>query len=125
MNNLVGFFEIFVDDIQRARKFYESVFDVNLEKIDDPTDSTVDMYMFPTDYSQYGASGAIVRRDGNLTRGNNTVVYFSCEDCAVEEERVKSAGGKVVQSKFSVGQYGFCAIAVDTEGNTIGLHSEK
>ena len=125
MSNPVGFFEIFVEDIQRAKQFYESVFGLSLEKIDDPTDSTVDMCMFPSDFAQHGASGAIVRRDGSPAGGNSTVVYFSCEDCAVEEARVESAGGKVVQSKFSIGQYGFCVIVIDPEGNTIGLHSQR
>ncbi len=125
MKNPVGFFEIFVNDIERARKFYESVFEVNLEKMDDPTDSTVDMWSFSCDFSQYGASGALVRRDGCPAGGNSVIVYFSCEDCAIEASRVENAGGQIAQSKFSIGEYGFCVIAVDTEGNTIGLHSEK
>lgn len=93
--------------------------------MDDPTDPTVDMWSFPTDFSQYGASGAIVRKDNYPAGGNSTTVYFSCEDCAVEESKIASAGGKVVQSKFSIGEYGFCVIVVDTEGNIIGLHSQK
>ena len=125
MSNPVGFFEIFVDDIERAKKFYESIFGVSLEKMDDPTDSTVDMFAFPADYSQYGASGALVRRDGSQAGGNSTVVYFSCDDCAVEEAKIENAGGKVAQSKFSIGEYGFCVIIIDTEGNKIGLHSQK
>ncbi len=125
MKNPVGFFEIFVDDIERAKKFYESIFGVNLEKMDDPTDPTVDMWSFPSDFSQYGASGALVRRDGSSAGGNSTIVYFSCEDCAVEESRIEGSGGKVAQSKFSIGEYGFCVIVIDTEGNTIGLYSQK
>lgn len=124
MKNPVGFFEIFVNDIERAKKFYQSIFEVSLEKMDDPTDPTVDMWSFPSDFSQYGASGALVRRDDYPAGGNSTIVYFSCENCAVEESRVESAGGKIAQSKFSIGEYGFCAIVVDTEGNTIGLHSQ-
>lgn len=125
MKNPVGFFEIFVDDIHRAKKFYQSIFGVNLERMDDPTDATVDMLSFPSDFNQYGASGALVRRDGSKAGGNSTVIYFSCDDCAIEEAKIDGAGGKVVQSKFSIGEYGFCAIAIDTEGNTIGLHSQK
>ncbi len=125
MKNPIGFFEIFVDDIERAKKFYESVFGVSLKKMDDPTDSTVDMWSFPADFSQYGAGGALVRRDNSPTGGNSIIVYFSSEDCAVEESKIASAGGKVMQSKFSIGEYGFCVIVVDTEGNTIGLHSQK
>ena len=47
------------------------------------------------------------------------------EDCSVEESRVKAAGGKVVKSKVSLGDYGAMVLACDTEGNTIGIHSMK
>lgn len=54
-----------------------------------------------------------------------TLVYFACEDCSVEESRVEAAGGRVLQPKMSIGEYGFCSIVMDTEGNSIGLHSMK
>ena len=57
--------------------------------------------------------------------GNSTLVYFSCEDCAVEESRVASSGGRVLRPKMSIGKYGFITLAADTEGNMIGLHSLK
>ena len=50
-------------------------------------------------------------------------IYFSCEDCEVEESRIESAGGTVVRPKFSIGDYGFITLAKDTEGNMFGLHS--
>jgi hypothetical protein len=50
-------------------------------------------------------------------------VYFACTDCAVEQGRVEAAGGKVFKPKFAIGPYGHCALLIDTEGNTIGLHS--
>jgi predicted enzyme related to lactoylglutathione lyase len=62
---------------------------------------------------------------GYPSGGNSTLVYFVCEDCAVEEGRVKPAGGRVEKSKFSIGPYGFVALAHDTEGNMFGLHSMK
>jgi len=46
-----------------------------------------------------------------------------CADCANEAARVTAAGGKLVRDKFSIGQYGFIALVMDTEGNMIGLHS--
>ena len=61
--------------------------------------------------------------DGVPSGGNSTLVYFGCEDCAVEAARVASAGGTVHRDKFSIGQYGFIALVIDTEGNMIGLHS--
>jgi hypothetical protein len=55
--------------------------------------------------------------------GGSTLVYFSCEDCAVEAARVLEHGGSVHREKRPIGQYGFITLAVDTEGNMIGLHS--
>lgn len=57
--------------------------------------------------------------------GNSTLVYFGCEDCAVEAEKAAQAGGKIQLPKMSIGQYGFTAQIIDTEGNLIGLHSMK
>ena len=57
--------------------------------------------------------------------GNATIVYFSCEDCAVEASRVESAGGKLQTPKIPIGQYGFMALAIDPTGNIFGLHSLK
>lgn len=56
---------------------------------------------------------------------NNTVVYFETEDNIAEEQRIEAAGGKVVQPKMNIGEFGFISIFIDTEGNTIGLHSRK
>jgi len=57
--------------------------------------------------------------------GGSTLVYFSCEDCSVEAERAAEHGGKIFKEKISIGEHGFIPIVVDTEGNTIGLHSMK
>ena len=56
---------------------------------------------------------------------NSVIVYFMCEDCAVEEAGVEKSGGKVEKKKFSIGEYGFVSLVYDTEGNMIGLHSMK
>lgn len=125
MNNPIGWFEIYVDDMDRAKRFYQSILDVNLEKLDDPTDSNTEMWSFPSDFEKYGSSGALVKMDGFSAGGNSTLVYFSCEDCAVEESRVEAAGGKIEQTKTSIGEHGCCSLAIDTEGNMFGLHSEK
>lgn len=123
--NPIGWFEIYVDQMDRAKQFYESVLGVKLERLNDPTDSGVQMWSFPSNMESYGAAGALVKMDGFGAGGNSTLVYFSCEDCAAEESRVAQAGGKVQQSKFSIGEYGFCVLAVDTEGNMFGLHSQR
>lgn len=122
-NNPVAWFEIYVDEMQRAKNFYESVLGISLEKLNDPTDSGVEMWSFASNMEKYGATGALVKMDGFNAGGNSTLVYFSCEDCAIEESRVEDAGGKIQNSKMAIGEYGFISIAIDTEGNMFGLHS--
>ena len=124
-NNPVVWFEIYVDEMARAKKFYESVLDVKLEVLSDPTDSNIEMLTFSSDMEKYGATGALVKMEGFTAGGNSTVVYFSCDDCAVEESRVVAAGGKIQNPKMSVGEYGFISLVIDSEGNMFGLHSSK
>ncbi|BFM09946.1 VOC family protein [Simiduia litorea] len=124
MSNPIGWFEIYVNDLKRAKTFYQKVFGVELVQLSDPTDSNIDMWSFGSDFEQYGASGALVKMAGFPAGGNSTIVYFSCEDCAIEEAKVQPAGGKIHQSKMSIGEYGFCTLAIDTEGNIFGLHSQ-
>jgi predicted enzyme related to lactoylglutathione lyase len=125
MTNAVNWFEIYVDDMDRARRFYETVFQVELESLTDPTEDGLNMMAFPFDPAQMGSSGAIVHMPDMPAGQNSTVVYFNCEDCAVEEARVAAAGGEVKRSKMSIGEYGFVSILNDSEGNLIGLHSLK
>lgn len=121
--NPVGWFEIYIDDIERSKAFYETVFEVTLDKINDEAKNGVEMWAFPSSMEEYGASGALAKMDGVSAGANSTLVYFSCQDCAQEESRVAGAGGKVVHSKFSIGPHGFISMVMDTEGNMIGLHS--
>ena len=119
--NNVGWFEIYVDDMARASKFYESVFNLKLDKL--PID--VEMLAFPMDQDAPGSSGSLVHMPGFPAGNNSVLVYFSCEDCATEESRVEGAGGRIEKTKFSIGPYGFISLVYDTEGNMIGLHSLK
>lgn len=118
--NPVGWFEIYVSDMARARAFYEQVFATQLEKL---TADGLDMYAFAMSQEASGASGALVQFDGMPPGVGGTLVYFSCEDCAVEGARVEAAGGTLVRPKMSIGEYGHIVLARDTEGNLIGLHS--
>jgi predicted enzyme related to lactoylglutathione lyase len=122
--NPVGWFEIYVDDIERAKAFYESVFQVKLERLNTPVPD-LEMYSFPHNMEQYGAGGAIVKLNGFSSGRNSVIVYFTCEDCSVEQGRVEAAGGQIHQGKFPIGEYGHIALVVDTEGNMVGLHSLK
>ena len=126
-HNPVGWFEIYVDDLARAKSFYETVMGVSLESLPSPEDDggpPVEMLAFPMRDDAAGAGGAIVKMDGVSPGGGGTLVYFSCEDCAAEAGRVEAAGGKLHRPKFSIQPYGFMALAEDTEGNMLGLHSK-
>ena len=70
-----------------------------------------------------GAAGALVQMKGVPSGGNSTLVYFNCIDCAIEAGRVVAAGGQIKRAKTPIGEYGFIALATDTEGNMFGLHS--
>jgi uncharacterized protein len=122
--NAIGWFDIYVNDLERAVAFYENVLNQKLEKIDDPTGET-QMMGFPGDMASYGASGALVKSAHASPGMGGTMVYFSVEDCSVEESRVVAAGGKIVRPKFSIGQFGWVTLCQDTEGNLFGFNSMK
>ena len=127
--NPVAWFEIYVDDMGRAKRFYESVFEVVLESLDDPEEESdpdcpsPEMWAFPMFDDAPGAAGALAKMEGVSAGGNSVLVYFSCEDCAVQEKRASEAGGAVMVGKKSIGKWGFISVVQDTEGNMIGLHS--
>lgn len=124
-NNPVGWFEIYVQDMPRAKAFYEAVFQGRLSPLTNPDPSgfvDMEMWAFPMSAEGYGAAGALVKMAG-CPSGGSTLVYFSCEDCAVEAERAVAHGGRIFKPKMSIGANGFIAMVVDTEGNMIGLHS--
>lgn len=125
MKNPVGWFEIYTDDIERATAFYQTVFSVELENLFDPADSQVIMRAFPADMESHGSSGALVKMDDMKAGANSILVYFACDDVSVEAARIEGAGGKLIRGKTSIGEYGFIALANDTEGNMIGLHSTQ
>jgi predicted enzyme related to lactoylglutathione lyase len=120
--NAVGWFEIYVQDMDRARNFYEKTLEVKLEKQEMPEG---EMWMFPMLHDKPGAPGALVKMEGKDSGVGGVIIYFSCADCALEARRAAENGGSIVREKFSIGDYGFIAFVNDTEGNMIGLHSIK
>jgi hypothetical protein len=120
MRNPIDWFEIYVQDMARARAFYQTVLGVELHRLETPD---IEMWAFPMDGERYGACGALVRMPGFPSGGNSILVYFHSDDCAVEEARVVAAGGRIQRGKMSIGQYGHISLVIDTEGNMIGLHS--
>lgn len=129
MNNPVCWFEVYVDDLPRATLFYESVLGVELTMLatdDIESDQpSLQMAMFSGDSAGSGCSGALVCAPGMKAGNNSTLVYFSCDDCAVEGARVKPAGGSLIREKMAIGDYGFVVLAKDSEGNMIGFHSNS
>ncbi|MCC5948794.1 MAG: VOC family protein [Nitriliruptoraceae bacterium] len=119
----VGWFDIYVEDMDRAQKFYETVLDTTLSPMGDPTDPTAQMRAFGDDFTSHGAGGALVKLAHAQPGPGGSMVYFSCDDCAVEEARVADAGGSIVRPKFPIGEHGFVSLVTDSEGNMIGLHS--
>ncbi len=121
-SNPACWFEIYVQDLPRARRFYEGVLGLTLERLPSPD---IEMWTFPMSAEQPGSGGALLKMEGVPSGGNSTLIYFACDDCAVEEGRVAAFGGKVQRPKMSIGEYGFITLAVDPDGNMFGLHSQK
>ncbi len=123
MRNPIGWVEIAATDLERAKTFYEKVFGLNFQFIEMPGQK---MYAFGAcEPDAAGSAGALVQADDNTPSVDGTMVYFSCEDLLVELDRVKEGGGKVAVPKTDIGEFGFFAQFIDTEGNRVGLHQPK
>ena len=122
--NPISWFDLYVEDMDRAMTFYETIFQQKLELIVDPTGET-DMRQFPANMGAYGAAGALVKSPHGHPGPGGTMIYFSTNECSVEEKRVPMAGGKVMRPKFSIGKFGWVSLCMDTEGNMFGLNSMR
>lgn len=118
--------EIYVEDMSRAQNFYETVLQIKMISMQAPGGfGDLEMLSFPWAQGESNISGALCKTSEMKPGPGGTLVYFTCEDCAIETARVETAGGKVLQDKFPIGEHGFCSVVMDTEGNTIGFHSDK
>ena len=123
-HNPVNWFELYVQDMTRAKAFYETVLDIELAPLPLPdAEEGLEMMGFPMDPEAPGSSGSLIHVPGVPSSGTGTMVYFSCQDCAVEEARVTGAGGSVERPKMAIGDYGFVSVIKDPDGNLVGLHS--
>lgn len=122
--NVVSWFEISVTDMDRAKKFYETVTGKKLNKMPVPEEMAMTMYAFDWTDDGAGAAGALVKSEQGKPGGSGTLVSFDSEDCS-ELGRVEAAGGKVVMEKIPVEGFGFFGLCTDTEGNTIGFFSNN
>ncbi len=126
MKNPFTWVEIYVSDMARAQKFYESVLQISMTPMQAPGEfGDLEMVSFPWQENGDNISGALCKMSDMQPGSGGTLVYFACDDCSVELSRVANAGGTLLQEKFAIGEHGFCGIAMDTEGNMIGFHSMK
>jgi predicted enzyme related to lactoylglutathione lyase len=124
MNNAISWFEIGTNDLDRATKFYETIFTVKLNPLDLPN---IKMRMFPLDDMMTGVGGAVVNSGGfhKPSATDGPLIYLNGNpDVQIILDRVETAGGKIMVPKTEISpEYGFMAVIIDTEGNRIGLHS--
>lgn len=126
MKNPFTWVEIYVSDMARAQKFYETVLQTTMVPMQAPGEfGDLEMVSFPWVENGDNISGALCKMSDMKPGSGGTLVYFACDDCSIELSRVADAGGTVLQEKFPIGEHGFCGIAMDTEGNMIGFHSMK
>ncbi len=121
MNNPIQWLEIATTDLERAKEFYTKVFDLELQLIEMPNEK---LYMFGAP-DAVGSAGCLVKTEHAKPNTDGTIVYFACEDVSIEAKRVEEAGGRVIIPKTDIGEFGFFAQFIDSEGNRIGLHSKN
>ena len=127
--NPVNWFEIPVEDMDRAVRFYESVFGYHLKKVPPfPSDPNTEMAWFPFLMDGEGAAGSLVRGPYYRPSAKGTLVYFRSPsgDLSNELSKVEVNGGKVIQNKRLISeQIGYMGIFMDPEGNKVALHSRN
>jgi len=123
--NPVGWFEIPVSDMDRAIRFYDHVFDYNLEVT--PMGPLM-MALFPWDEKLPGAPGSLVFHEEfyKPSASQGVLIYFSCNDVAIILDKVKESGGTVLVEKRLIAEdVGYMGLFLDSEGNRIALHSRN
>jgi uncharacterized protein len=122
--NPVPWFEIYVTDTARAKKFYETVLGKELNKIPVPEDLGMEMWGFPWTDGAPNAAGALVKSDMGQPSSSGTIIYFDSDDCS-ELNLVEKAGGKILLPKTQVEGFGFFCLISDSESNTVGFFSQE
>ena len=117
--NSVHWFEIPVLDMDRAKAFYEKVFDLEIAV----TQMGEDLCgWFPSYPNEPGSSGSLIKGKSYTPSHSGTLVYFSVKEILDITGKVEGIGGKILSPKFSIGEHGYCAVLEDTEGNRLGIH---
>lgn len=122
--NALNWFEISVSDIKRAKIFYETIFGIEM-----PTQEMMGMQMafFPSEDMNGKVSGSLVQGDMHKPSADGAKIYLNGNpDLNIALSKVESAGGKVIMPKTHIGEdIGNMAFFIDSEGNTVALHSNK
>lgn len=119
--NSLNWFEVPATDIKRAKKFYENVFDITLEEMEM---MGMQMAFFPFEPGSGKANGSLVQGDMHKPGMDGCVIYLNADpDLNEALGRVEKAGGKVIMPKTGIGENGFMAFFIDTEGNRMAMHS--
>ncbi len=118
--NPVGWFEIPVTDMARAKAFYEHVFAFELEEHEMGPALTA---WFPMADDVVGSAGSLIKAEGYVPSLEGVLIYFTAPDIEAALTRVREKGGRVIVERTSIGEFGFVALIEDSEGNRIGLHS--
>jgi uncharacterized protein len=122
--NALNWFEIAVKDISRAKKFYETVFEIEMAEMEM---MGMKMAMFPNDGISGKVGGAIVQSENHTPSSTGTIVYLNANpDLQKVLNRIEATGGTIIMPATLIDeQTGYMAIIADTEGNTVGLHAVK
>jgi uncharacterized protein len=123
--NAINWFEIPAADINRAKSFYENIFDVNMELQDM---MGMQMAFFPYDPGNGKVSGALVQGPMHKPSQDGAVVYLNANESGMDNviEKIGQHGGQVVMPKTHIGpEIGYMAFFIDTEGNKVALHSQS
>jgi predicted enzyme related to lactoylglutathione lyase len=121
--NALNWFEIPAIDISRAKKFYESVFEIKMEEMEMPG---MKYAMFPFDPTNGKVAGGLAQSPMHTPSATGSIIYLNANpDLQNVLDRIEQAGGKVTMPKTSIGQNGFMAFFTDTEGNIMALHSNN
>jgi predicted enzyme related to lactoylglutathione lyase len=118
--NQVGWFEIPVTDMQRAKSFYENILQITLQL---RNVNAVEMAWFPMRADATGSAGSLVKGAGYVPSANGVLIYFTTPDIDAVLDRVAASGGKVISRKTGIGEYGSVGFFCDSEGNRIALHA--
>jgi predicted enzyme related to lactoylglutathione lyase len=124
--NVVGWFEIPANDLDRAQKFYEEVLGLKLSKQDL---GPLQMAWFPSTGDGVGSPGSLVCMKEYYTPSpDGILIYFTSPsgDLSNELARVEKAGGKILRPKTQISEeHGYYGLLLDTEGNRIAIHSRN